>query len=338
MRTDAFDYALPAELIAQTPLPRGQSRLLVLHQADGHIEHTRFPALFDYLRAGDTLVVNDSRVIARRYILTLESGRRGEALLLRPRGETEWEALVRPGKRMRPGSIIYLHLRNGDSISATVGETTPDGGRVLSLPGTPTRDRLASEGTPPLPPYIHAELEDEERYQTVYAGQGGSAAAPTAGLHFTPEMLSQAERAGIGIARITLHVGVDTFRPVKTESVAEHRMHGEWFTISPDAAVKINTTEGRVIAVGTTAVRALESAAAGTRSVAATTAETRLFITPGYRFQIVDGLLTNFHLPKSTLLMLVSAFAGKEAVMAAYRSAIEQRYRFYSFGDAMLLI
>jgi len=338
MRTDEFDYVLPEELIAQTPLPRGKSRLLVLRRADGRPEHRRFADLLEYLLPGDTLVLNDSRVTARRLIARRESGQPAEALLLRPRGETEWEALIRPGKRLRTGACLRFALSGGAEVDAAIRETTAEGGRILRFADRQTRDRLATEGVAPLPPYIHTRLEDEERYQTVYAGPGGSAAAPTAGLHFTPEMLAQVESAGVQIARVTLHVGVDTFRPVRTEEVEAHVMHGEWFTISPQDAARINATPGRVVAVGTTVVRSLESAAVGPGCIAPTTAETRLFITPGFRFQIVQALLTNFHLPKSTLLMLVSAFAGREKVLAAYQAAIEERYRFYSFGDAMLIV
>lgn len=338
MRTGEFDYPLPEELIAQTPLPRGESRLLVLHRADGRIEHRRFADLPDYLRAGDTLVLNDSRVTARRLTAQRESGQPAEVLLLRPRGDTEWEALVRPGRRLRTGVSLRFTLSDGQEIPATVAEQTPEGGRVLRFTDRATRDRLAREGGAPLPPYIRAPLEDEERYQTIYAGPGGSAAAPTAGLHFTPETLARAEALGVSLARVTLHVGIDTFRPVRTATIETHRMHGEWFTLTPQDAARINATTGRVIAVGTTSVRALESAAIGPGCVAPTTAETRLFITPGFRFQVVQALLTNFHLPRSTLLMLVSAFAGREAVLAAYRAAIDHRYRFYSFGDAMLIL
>jgi len=338
MLTDEFDYDLPAELIAQTPVPRGESRLLVLHRGSGEIEIRLFPDLLDYLQAGDTLVLNDSRVTARRLMGRRESGAECEALLLRPRGEREWEALVRPGKRLRSGATIEFARRDGRTIQACVRESTPDGGRILELASMEERDALLHEGVTPLPPYIHASLEDEERYQTVYAREGGSAAAPTAGLHFTPELLARAEATGVSIAKVTLHVGVDTFRPVRVENIEDHEMHGEWFTLSPEAARTINETTGRIIAVGTTSVRVLESAAAEWRQVRPTTGETRLFITPGREFNVVDGLLTNFHLPKSTLLMLVSALAGCENIRSAYRRAIEERMRFFSFGDAMLII
>jgi S-adenosylmethionine:tRNA ribosyltransferase-isomerase len=337
MRTEDSDYILPPDLIAQTPVERGESRLLVLHREDGRIDFRQFGDLLEYLRPDDTLVVNDTRVTARRLVAEREGGQPAEVLLLRPVGETDWHALVRPGKRLRPGASVTLRL-GAEDVKATILEATPEGGRVLRLPNEEIRDQLAREGTAPLPPYIHAALADEDRYQTVYAGPGGSAAAPTAGLHFTEEMLAKAEARGIRIARATLHVGVDTFRPVKVETLEEHVMHGEWYTIPPETAQAINSSKGRVVAVGTTVVRALESAATGLGTIEAVTAQTRLFITPGFRFQVVQVLLTNFHLPKSTLLMLVSAFAGREPVLAAYRAAVEARFRFFSFGDAMLIV
>jgi S-adenosylmethionine:tRNA ribosyltransferase-isomerase len=338
MRTDEFDYTLPEELIAQTPLPRGESRLLVLHRADGRIEHRAFGDLLAYLRPGDTLVVNDTRVTARRVMALRPSGQPAELLLVRPCGVLEWEALVRPGRRLRPGSRLSVPVGDGEAVEVIVVETTPEGGRILRFSNSFDAERVLHQGSTPLPPYIHAALPDEERYQTVYAGPGGSAAAPTAGLHFTQEMLDAIAQAGVEIARITLHIGVDTFRPVRSGTIEEHKMHGEWFSISPESAVQINATAGRVVAVGTTVVRALETAANDKGYVQAMHSETRLFITPGFHFRIVQALLTNFHLPRSTLLMLVSAFAGREKVLAAYRAAIAERYRFYSFGDAMLII
>jgi S-adenosylmethionine:tRNA ribosyltransferase-isomerase len=338
MRTQDFDYHLPDELIAQTPLPRGESRLLVLHRDTGRIEIRKFPFLIEYLEPGDTLVLNDSRVSARRLTGRRKSGQEAEALLLRPRGETEWEALVRPGKRLRPGATLSFHLASDHEVCARVEEMTAEGGRILNFATRNDRDSLATEGVSPLPPYIHASLADEERYQTVYAGENGSAAAPTAGLHFTEDMLRAATAKGVGIAKVTLHVGVDTFRPVKTDEVETHVMHGEWFTIRDEAAGIINNTRGRIVAVGTTSVRVLESAAVDRRQVRAMSGETRLFITPGYEFKMVDRLLTNFHLPKSTLIMLVSALAGRERVLDAYRAAVEAKLRFFSFGDAMLIV
>lgn len=338
MRTDDFDYDLPHELIAQTPLPRGESRLMVLHREAGEIELRRFSDLFEYLRAGDTLVINDSRVTARRLAGRRDSGQKFEALLLRPRDERQWEALVRPGNRLRPGTAISFLLRNGRQVFGIIRETTPEGGRIIEMSSDADRDLLADEGVVPLPPYITATLSDETRYQTVYAMPGGSAAAPTAGLHFTRTLLERAADTGIGIARVTLHVGVDTFRPVKVETVEDHIMHGEWFTVTPESAAVVNETRGRVVAVGTTSVRVLESAACGQRRVRPMSGDTRLFITPGYQFKVVDTLLTNFHLPKSTLLMMVSALAGREYVLKAYRTAVAERFRFFSFGDAMLIV
>ena len=355
MRTDLFDYFLPPELIAQTPLPRGESRLLVLHRANGQIEHRRFSDLLAYLNTGDTLVVNDTRVIARRLRGLRPSGHEAEVLLLRPVGERQWAALVKPGRSLREGVNLTLigpklDLSQSGSVQEDVQETaqivgeTEEGGRLLEFADAAARDRVGLWGSSPLPPYIHMPLPTaaEERYQTVYARHNGSAAAPTAGLHFTDAMLDQAQAQGISLARVTLHVGVDTFRPVKTEDTDTHQMHGEWVTVSEEAAQAINATQGRIIAVGTTSVRALESAAQNTGDnsarVASYTGETRLFITPGYNFRAVDGLITNFHLPRSTLLMLISALAGRENIMAAYAEAVREQYRFYSFGDAMLII
>jgi S-adenosylmethionine:tRNA ribosyltransferase-isomerase len=347
MRTDLFDYDLPPERIAQTPVPRGESRLLVLSREDGCSVHRRFPDLLDYLRPGDTLVLNDTRVSARRLQAERENGKPAEVLLLRPVGARGWEALVRPGRSLRPGKTVTLIGPPSDSprLAAQVLATTPEGGRILEFADTPTRDRLATWGVTPLPPYIHTPLpaDQENRYQTVYAAQEGSAAAPTAGLHFTPELLAGAEAKGVRLARITLHVGVGTFRPVRTEEIEAHVMHGETAWLSEEAAQVINTTPGRVVAVGTTSMRTLETSAQraekqGVSGVIPFVGETRLFITPGYRFRVVDALITNFHLPRSTLLMLVSAFAGRENVLRAYREAIRADYRFFSFGDAMLIL
>jgi S-adenosylmethionine:tRNA ribosyltransferase-isomerase len=338
LRTDDFDYHLPEELIAQTPLPRGESRLLVLHRRDNRVQLRRFPDILEYLHPGDTLVLNNTRVTARRVYGRRDNGRPVEALLMRPFGEREWEALLKPARPLCVGSRITLLTSDQTPIIAEVTAATPEGGRRLLFADQATRDRLALEGEAPLPPYIHQRLQDEERYQTVYSGPGGSAAAPTAGLHFTSEMLEEIERRGVGIAKLTLHVGIDTFRPVREENPQEHAMHGEWYTISPETAEQINATKGRVIAVGTTTARALESAAVAPRRVEPTTAVTRLFILPGYSFQIVEALLTNFHLPKSTLLMMVSALATREQILDAYRQAVAARFRFYSFGDAMLIV
>jgi S-adenosylmethionine:tRNA ribosyltransferase-isomerase len=337
MQTSDFHYDLPPELIAQDPSPRGESRLMVLDRQTGQIELRQFSDLLDYLLPDDTLVLNDSRVTARRLSARRESGHEAEILLLRPVGERAWEALVRPGKRLRPGAAVTFTLRDGCEIRAAIRESTPEGGRIIEFSTAAERDGLAHEGVIPLPPYITHSLADEERYQTVYAGPGGSAAAPTAGLHFTEEMLAEARSRGICAAKVTLHVGVDTFRPVKVDSIEDHVMHGEWYTISPESAETINAAPGRIIAVGTTSVRVLESAADENGQVRATSGEARLFITPGYRFKAVDALLTNFHLPKSTLLMLVSALAGRENILRAYRTAVDERFRFFSFGDAMFI-
>ena len=346
MQTDLFHYNLPPERIAQTPVPRGTSRLLVMGRETGQIAHRHFPDILDYIGPGDTLVLNDTRVTARRLQAVRENGLPAEVMLLRPVGETRWETLVKPGKSLRPGKSLLLMGPKGEQIMGQVVGTLDDGGRVLEFADAATRDRLAHWGETPLPPYITTPLPpaQEERYQTVYAQHDGSAAAPTAGLHFTPEILQQIEAQGAKLARLTLHVGVGTFRPVRTDDTDEHIMHHESVTLSEECADTINATRGRVIAIGTTSVRALESAAQqvlpGDRSrrVLPFHGETDLFITPGYAFRAVDGLLTNFHLPHSTLLMLVSAFAGRHNVLYAYETAVQENYRFFSFGDAMLII
>lgn len=338
MRTDLFDYDLPPELIAQEPSLRGESRLLVLDRAARAVSVGAFADLAGLLRPGDVLVVNDTRVSARRVFGEIEGGAPMEALLLAPRGACEWTAMVRPGRKLRPGARLTLALADGSAAAAAITGTLDGGLRVLEFESAAVRDRMASEGTVPLPPYIHRRLDDEERYQTVFAGPPGSAAAPTAGLHFPPGALDALRSAGVAVATITLHVGIDTFRPVREETLDRHVMHGEWFTVPEETARAVRGASGRVVAVGTTAVRALESAARGPRDLSVGQGVTHLFITPGYRFQVVDAILTNFHLPKSTLLMLISAFAGREAVMDAYRQAVEARMRFYSFGDAMLIV
>lgn len=338
LRTSDFDYDLPEELIAQQPAERGATRLLVLHRQAGELELRAFPDIREYVRPGDVLVLNDTRVTARRYRGTIAGGRRAEALLLRTVGDDCWEALVYPGKRLRPGDRLLLDAGDLGMVEATVVDRTSGGGRMLRFANAETREALRSRGVMPLPPYIRQPLADEERYQTVYASHGGSAAAPTAGLHFTEEILEDIRRAGAAIARVTLHVGVDTFRPVREEDPSLHAMHGERYSISPEAAEIINSRRGRLWAIGTTAVRTLESAADAQGRVRPGSEVTRLFILPGYRFRVVEVMLTNFHLPRSTLLMLVCAFAGYESIMKAYRHAVEQRLRFYSFGDAMLIL
>jgi S-adenosylmethionine:tRNA ribosyltransferase-isomerase len=350
MRTEKFHYELPPELIAQTPAPRGQSRLLVVHRSDGRLEHRSFQDLPEYLAVGDTLVLNDTRVSARRLVGIREGGQEAEVLLLRPHGERSWEALVRPGKSLRPGKQVTLCRSDAasSSVRAVVTATTPDGGRIVELPSTAERDALAGWGVAPLPPYIHMPLSgaEEERYQTVYSRGAGSAAAPTAGLHFTDELLARIAALGVAQTTVTLQVGVGTFRPVRTETIEEHEMHGEWVQLPTGTADVVNRTPNRVVAVGTTSTRTLESAAAertveqrerGMR-VVPFEGETHLFITPGYAFQAVDALITNFHLPCSTLLMLVCAFAGYETTLHAYREAVRLGYRFFSFGDAMLIL
>jgi S-adenosylmethionine:tRNA ribosyltransferase-isomerase len=358
VRTDDFRYNLPPELIAQTPVePRDSSRLLVVHRAEGRIEHRRFRDIGEYLRPGDLLLANESRVLpARLYGRKVPSGGHVEVLLLRPHPQPDdegreprvWEALVSPGRRVREGTVLEFGEEGGAHLTAEVVARTDSGGRMLrfSLPPRPLLDRL---GEMPLPPYIHERLTDQERYQTVYARTEGSAAAPTAGLHFTPRLLSELADQGVGFATVTLHVGLDTFRPVHTDDPSQHEMHSEWYSLTREAAEAISRTRregGRVVAVGTTSVRVLETAAReqGTTSegrdapVEPGEGWTRLFITPGYRFGLVDAMITNFHLPRTTLLMLVSAFAGRELVLKAYEEAIQERYRFFSFGDAMLIL
>jgi S-adenosylmethionine:tRNA ribosyltransferase-isomerase len=334
MEASLFDYELPEELIAQEPVePRDASRLLVVHRATGVLEHRHFYDLPDYLQAGDTLVLNDTRVSARRLFGRKPTGGRVELLLLRPLGDGRWHALVRPGRRLPEGSQILLDEGHTAQIEARL-----EGGIRLVRFTPPDDEWLQQVGQIPLPPYIHRQLTDPERYQTVYAQSPGSAAAPTAGLHFTPPLLERLKAQGVQVATVTLHVSLDTFRPLQSERVEEHKMHGEWFTLSPEAAEVINQTRGRIVAVGTTCVRVLESAAVGKRRVQPTMGETQLYITPGYEFKVVEALITNFHAPRTTVLVLVCAFAGRELILHAYQEAIRRRYRFLSFGDAMLIL
>lgn len=329
MLTRDFDYDLPAGSIAQEAAPRGESRLLVLDRT-GPDRHARVRDLPRVLRPGDLLVLNDTRVIPARLYGRSAGGGRMEILLVERLGEREWEALVKPGKRARPGARIEFD----EGLTAEVTGKSEDRYRLwFSEPVEPHLERL---GHIPLPPYIHRPdtLEDRERYQTVYARTPGAIAAPTAGLHFTEDLLREIEEAGVRIARVTLHVGIGTFKPVSVETIEEHRMDRERYEISEEAAAAIGSAK-RIVAVGTTVVRTLESAAIGDREVRAGSGSAELFITPGFRFQVVDALLTNFHLPRSTLLMLVSAFAGRERVLAAYEEAVREGYRFYSYGDAM---
>lgn len=339
MKTSDFDYNLPESSIAQTPIePRDSSRLLVLHRTMEEIEHRIFRNIGDYLRAGDLLVLNQTRVIPARIYARKETGGRVELLLLRRLDALTWEALV-GGKGLRVGKTIKVE----DGPSAEIMERLDGSERLIQF-SEPIESYFSKVGNVPLPPYIHETLNDPERYQTVYAREPGSAAAPTAGLHFTPHLLKELLAKGIRIAYVTLHVGLDTFAPVTEENPAEHIIHSEWCELPQETADLINETKqagGRVFAVGTTSVRTLESAAqAGrdARSVPPYVGSTSLYILPGYEFKVVDAMITNFHLPKSSLIMLVSAFAGWEQILEAYNTAIREGYRFYSFGDAMLIL
>ena len=341
MKTSDFFYDLPEELIAQDPLEdRTASRLLVLNRETGAIEHKIFSDVIDYLNEGDCLVINNTRVIPARLIGEKEdTGGKVEVLLLKRRANDVWETLVKPGKKLRPGARVTF----GDGrLKAEILEIAEEGNRLVRFYYEGIFEEiLDSLGEMPLPPYITHKLEDKEMYQTVYAKFDGSAAAPTAGLHFTKELLNKIEEKGIKIASITLHVGLGTFRPVKVDDVNNHHMHTEWYEVNAEAADIINETKrngGRVICVGTTSCRTIESVADENGYMKAKTGETDIFIYPGYKFKVMDGLITNFHLPESTLVMLVSAFAGKENVLAAYETAVKERYRFFSFGDAMILI
>lgn len=341
MRVEEFDYYLPPELIAQQPVePRDASRLLVLHRRDGSLEHRYFYELPLYLNPGDILVLNDTRVMpARLWGRKAGTGGRIEVLLLNRLDGDRWETLVRPGRRVPVGAELVF---GQGELTAKVLATTPTGGRVLEFTYEGNWEEiLVRLGQVPLPPYIKSKLPDPERYQTVYARHPGSAAAPTAGLHFTPRLLKALQDKRVEIAYILLHVGLGTFRPVKEEIIEKHRMHAEYYAISPETARAINTARsrgGRVVAVGTTVVRALETVATPEGQICPGEGFTDIFIYPGYRFKAVDCLITNFHLPRSTLLMLVSAFAGRERILEAYRIAVQERYRFFSFGDAMLIL
>ncbi len=347
MKTSDFYYELPQELIAQDPLEdRSSSRMLVLHRDTGEREHRGFKDVTEYLRPGDCLVINDTKVIPARLFGEKEDTGAGIEVLLLKRctrtefaGETVWETLVKPGKKARPGARLSF---GGGLLRGEVLEVVEEGNRLIRFTYQGIFEELLDRlGQMPLPPYITHELKDKNRYQTVYARHEGSAAAPTAGLHFTPELLRAIEEKGVGIAHVTLHVGLGTFRPVKVEDVTQHHMHTEFYVIEEAEAWRINEAKaagGRVICVGTTSCRTLESAADEEGILHAGSGWTDIFIYPGYRFKLMDALITNFHLPESTLLMLVSAFAGKEQVMAAYEEAVRERYRFFSFGDAMLVV
>ena len=340
MEVSEFDYELPKELIAQDPIPdRSASRLMILDKKTGETQDRIFRDIVDELNPGDCLVINDTKVIPARLLgQREETGGHVEVLLLKRKEGDVWECLVRPGKKCRPGT----HLTFGDGrLKAEILEVVDDGDRLIHF----TYDGIFEEildqlGQMPLPPYITHELKDKNRYQTVYASVAGSAAAPTAGLHFTKELLQQSEAKGVRIVRITLHVGLGTFRPVKVDEVENHHMHSEIYRVTPEAAEVINRTKkegGRVIAVGTTSCRTLESATGDDGILRAETKWTDIFIYPGYQFKMVDALITNFHLPKSTLIMLVSALAGREHILNAYQEAVRKKYRFFSFGDAMFI-
>lgn len=341
MKTSDFYYDLPQELIAQDPLEdRSASRLMHLSMEDGAVSHCHFTDILEFLRPGDCLVINDTKVIpARLYGHKEDTGAVIEILLLKRRENDIWECLVKPGKKARPGAKLVF----GDGIlKGEIIDVVEEGNRLIRFYYEGIFEEILDQlGEMPLPPYITHKLKDKNRYQTVYAKHEGSAAAPTAGLHFTKELLSQVEEMGVRIAHVTLHVGLGTFRPVKVDDVESHHMHSEFYIVEEDQAQLINETRrngGRVIAVGTTSCRTLESAAEEDGSLRAGSGWTEIFIYPGYRFRIIDGLITNFHLPESTLLMLVSALAGKENIMAAYEEAVRERYRFFSFGDAMLIL
>lgn len=341
MKVSDFDYELPQELIAQEPVyPRDAAKLLVLHRDTDKLEFRQFWDIVQYLRPGDALVLNETRVMPARLRGEKEgSGGKVEVLLLHPAGPDMWEVLVRPARRIQPGARLSF---SGGRLRATVMEARPGGRRILAFASPEGVARVIEEiGLMPLPPYIKKPLSDPDRYQTVYARVPGSAAAPTAGLHFTPELLARAQEMGVEVARVLLHIGLGTFRPVTVENVEEHQMHTEYFQIGAEACETVNrcrASGGRIVAVGTTAVRVLETATDQEGRVHPLEGWADLFIYPGYQFRAVDVLVTNFHLPRSTLLMLVCAFAGRERVLRAYREAIDRRFRFYSFGDAMLII
>ncbi len=336
-----FYYELPEELIAQDPLDRrSDSRLMVLDKESGDVEHRHFYDIKEYLRPGDCLVINNTKVIPARLIGQREkTGGKVEVLLLKRKSDTVWETLVKPGKKARVGTRLTF----GDGLLvAEVIDIVEEGNRLIRFEYEGIFEEILDQlGQMPLPPYIKHELKDKNRYQTVYAKYDGSAAAPTAGLHFTEELLDEIRKMGVNIAEVTLHVGLGTFRPVKEENVLDHHMHSEYYEVTEETANLINQTKergGRIIAVGTTSTRTLEAVADEDGHLCAKSGWTEIFIYPGYTFKVIDGLITNFHLPESTLLMLVSALAGREHILSAYEQAVEERYRFFSFGDAMLII
>lgn len=340
MRTSDFYYNLPEELIAQhPPLVRGESRLLSLNGNTGEVTHMTFPELPSLLHPGDCLVINNTRVIPARLLgARKDTGAAVEILLLKRLSQDSWETIVRPGKKVRQGhEIVFVPGK----LSCVVEDVMDTGNRIVRFTFSGIWEEVLDEvGTMPLPPYIHEQLEDKERYQTIYAKDPGSAAAPTAGLHFTGEILEKIKAMGVTVAELTLHVGLGTFRPVKSGEVTEHVMHSEWYSFSKEASDEVRACKkrgGRVIAVGTTSCRTLETVASRDPEMLPSSGWTDIFIYPGYTFKCIDALITNFHLPESTLIMLVSAFAGKEHVLSAYEEAIKQKYRFFSFGDAMFL-
>ena len=340
MKLEEFDYNLPEELIAQVPIAkRDESRLMVLHRDSKKVEHKTFKDIIDYLKPGDCLVRNNTKVIPARLYGKKETGANVEFVLLNQIEGDIWESIVRPGNKLKPGTKVEF----GDGLlKATILDIMDGGTRKVEFEYEGIFNEILDKiGLMPLPPYIHESLKEKDRYQTVYAKYNGSAAAPTAGLHFTPELLKRIEEKGVKIANVTLHVGIGTFRPVKEENIEEHKMHTEHFYIKQEDVEKINETKkagGRVIAVGTTSCRVLETIASEeTGLVKATEGDTGIYIYPGYKFKCIDGLITNFHLPKSTLLMLVSALAGREFVLDAYNEAVKEKYRFFSFGDAMFI-
>lgn len=339
MLTKDFSYELPPELIAQTPIERRDgSRLMVVDRKTGGLLHRHFSNLPELLRRGDCLVLNNSRVIPARLLGKREGGGNSELLLLSRLDGDRWNCLAKPGRRLREGAVIHF----GSRLTGTIEQCGENGERTVRFQYDGVWEEILDEvGALPLPPYIHQKPDDPERYQTVYAKPPGSAAAPTAGLHFTPELLSSLQRMGVKVAEVTLHVGLGTFRPVTADDVSAHKMHTERYEVPTAAADTINQTRaegGRIIAVGTTSCRTLESSVSPDGMIQAGSGETDIFITPGYTFRAIDALITNFHLPQSTLLMLISAFYTREGVLTAYEEAIRERYRFFSFGDAMLIM
>ena len=340
MKTSDFYYDLPQRLIAQTPMePRDAARMMVIHRDTGLREDRLFRDLPDYLCPGDVMVINQTKVIPARLLGEKEETRVPvEILLLKRLGRDRWETLVRPGRRLKKGVAVSF---GGGILRAEIGDTTDAGGRIVTFLYEGVFEELLDRlGEMPLPPYIHEKLEDPSQYQTIYAKQEGSAAAPTAGLHFTPQVMERVREKGVEIVPILLHVGLGTFRPVKAEDVSEHKMHSEYYEVTPEAAEKINGARrkgGRIVCIGTTSVRTLETAATEDGVVHPGMGETSIFITPGVKLKATDALLTNFHLPESTLLMLVSALMGRKEALAAYQEAVEKEYRFFSFGDCMLI-